>query len=355
MRIKLTPGNLYFIRDEDYLTGEVGKYIKIGIVTKSRTTEKRMKEHQTGNPRGIYPVHELKDVPFVERLETHIHYEHNEKWITGEWFLMDKKEAKAVYERAKALKKEQLAIQKTVYKALEKLIVTKSNGKIKRASKSAKDLETKLLNLKTELNILAAQIEISKHTFYKEMGANGAIEGVVRIKYTPPGLTFDEAAFKKAHPKIYKKYTVKKSDQWDTKFVLSNVKDVSLAKINPTLNATKKALNKLTFTHEQLSKTKKRTKKLEKMHIEHLALLRKAKLYSFEYEMIKYELQNLVGAYEGIEGICTWPRSKHKAADAFDTKKFKDTEPELYERFCTKPRKEVFAMDVEKFRPYKPK
>ncbi len=45
MAIKLTPGNLYFIRDIDYLTDEISKYVKIGIVTKDRTTETRLKEH----------------------------------------------------------------------------------------------------------------------------------------------------------------------------------------------------------------------------------------------------------------------------------------------------------------------
>ena len=355
MAIKLTPGKLYFIRDVDYLTGEVGNYVKIGIVTKSRTTEKRMKEHQTGNPRGIFEVHEVVDVPFVERLETHIHYEYNERWITGEWFLLDKKETKAVYQRAEALKTEQIASQKTVRNALEKLLVTLSNGKIKKATKAGKALEAKLLKLKADLNILAAQIDISKYAFYKEMEANGSIEGVVRIKYTPPAYNFDEAAFKKAHPKIYKKYVVKKPDKWSHRFNLSKVSTASLSKIDPTLNATKKALGTTTYTKKQLSNTKKRTKKLEKMHLDHLVLLRKEKLYSFEYEMLQYELQALVGAYEGIDGICTWPRTTQKVADAFDTAGFKEAEPALYDKFCTKPRKESFAMEVEKSRAYKPR
>ena len=76
MAIKLTPGNLYFIRDIDYLTKDIGKYVKIGIVTNDRATEERLKDHQTGNPRGIYPVDEVPDVPFVERLETQLHYEY---------------------------------------------------------------------------------------------------------------------------------------------------------------------------------------------------------------------------------------------------------------------------------------
>jgi hypothetical protein len=37
-------------------------------------------------------VAEVTNVPFVERLETQLHYEHNEKWIAGEWFLLNDKE-----------------------------------------------------------------------------------------------------------------------------------------------------------------------------------------------------------------------------------------------------------------------
>ena len=355
MAIKLTPGKLYFIRDVDYLTGKVGSYVKIGIVTKSRTTEKRMKEHQTGNPRGIFEVHEVVDVPFVERLETHVHYEHNERWITGEWFLLDNKETKAVYQRAEALKTEQIASQKTVRNALEKLSVTVSNGKIKKATKAGKDLEAKLLKLKAEQNVLNAQIEISKYGFYQLMGANGSIDGVVRIKHAPPALNFDEEAFKKAHPKIHKKYVLKKSNKIAKRFNLSNVSDASLAKIDPTLNATKKSLGKTTYTEAQLDHVKKRTKKLEKMHLDHLVLFRKEKLCSFEYEMLQYELQALVGAHEGIDGICSWSRKKQNVPAAFDTAEFKNAEPALYDKFCTKARKESFAMEVEKGRAYKPR
>jgi hypothetical protein len=135
MAIKLTPGNLYFIRDIDYLTGDIGKYVKIGIVTNERTTEERIKNHQTGNPRGIYPVAEVTDVPFVERLETHLHYENNEQWITGEWFLMNDTEVKSVVARAEYLKSQQLMYRPLIERVLLKIDKALSNGKIKKANK----------------------------------------------------------------------------------------------------------------------------------------------------------------------------------------------------------------------------
>ena len=53
----LTPGTLYIDRDRDVLTGEWGRYIKIGIVRNEREASRRSKEHQTGNPRRIHVVY----------------------------------------------------------------------------------------------------------------------------------------------------------------------------------------------------------------------------------------------------------------------------------------------------------
>ena len=355
MAIKLTPGNLYFIRDIDYLSKEIGHYVKIGIVTNNRTTEQRMKDHQTGNPRGIFDVHEVVNVPFVERLETQLHYEYNERWITGEWFLLNEKEAKAVYKRAIALKDEQISREKIIRKVLEKLSEIISTGLKKKATKIGLGLETHYLNVKKELNELDARIELSKFAFYKLLGANGSIDGVLKIRYSGPSYTFDEKAFKAAHPKIHAKFLVSKPDKLDKRFTMDNISTVSLSKVNPTLETQKKAITAMTYTASQLNSKKARTKAIEKLHLEHLRLLREHKIREFELEMVQYELQALVGNTEGIDGICTWSRKMKSVPDALDTAAVKNAYPNLYAKFCTTLKKEVFSMDVEKYRAYKPK
>jgi hypothetical protein len=355
MAIKLTPGNLYFIRDIDYLTKEVGKYVKIGIVTNNRTTEQRKKEHQTGNPRGIFDIHEVTDVPFVERLETQIHYEHIDRWITGEWFLLDDKEAKAVYERALVIKAEQIARQKTIRKVLEVYSESSSNGVKLKANKKAIDLETKYLQLKSELNILAAQIEISKKALCDLLGPNGSIEGVLRIGFTEESLIFDEAAFALAHPKDYKRFLKSKPDKLSAKFTMDKTTTVSLAKIDPALAAQKSSLGKMNFTKTQLGNKLSRDKVSETLHWNHLQLLRDEKIREYEIEMVQYEIQAMVGKSEGIEGICTWSRKMTSVADSFDVTAFKAAKPKLYEKYCTKPKNAIFSVEVEKFRAYKPR
>jgi len=355
MAIKLTPGNLYFIRDIDYLTGEIGKYVKIGIVTNDRKTEDRLKDHQTGNPRGIYPIAEVKDVPFVERLETQLHYEHNEKWITGEWFLLDDKEVKAVVKRAEELKAQQLLDKSLIEDVLLKVQKKISNGQLKSASKKSRDLEKNIIQLKGELNVLKAKIEISKYEFYALLGANGSIDGVLRIKYTASKLTFDEKAFQKAHPVMYDKFVLPRPDTFKHTFNYTNKGEYSLGFVDPAIHAAQAALGATIYTQGQLSGVQKRSKKIELLHADHLRLLKETKWREYELETMEYQLQKLVGVYDGIDGICTWRRFYALQSDAFNVTAFKEKHPKIFEAFLTKPSNEVFAMEVEKSRAYKPK
>ena len=355
MAIKLTPGILYFIRDKDFIYGDIGKYVKIGIVTKERTTEERIKNHQTGNPRGIYPVDEVFDVPFVERLETQIHYEHNDKWISGEWFLLTDDEVEAVVKRAEHLRAQQVLDKPVIEEVLLKIGKKVSNGKVKKANKQALNLEKTIIQLKGELNICRAKIVISKYEFYKLLGANGSIEGVLKIKYTPSRLSFDEAAFKQAHPRLYKKFVLPREDKFNGPFSLSRRSEYSLANVDKSLDAEKKALGKPSYRASQLGNVQERTKKIEALHLNHLILFKEQKRLEYEIEILEYKLQKLVGDYDGIEGICSWKRHYSTQDDKFNATALKEAHPKLYETFVTKLSKERFVMDVEKCRPYKPK
>ena len=354
MAIKLTSGNLYFIRDIDYLTGEIGNYVKIGIVTKDRTTEERIKDHQTGNPRGIHPIAEVKDVPFVERLETHLHYENNEQWIAGEWFLLNDIEVDSVVARAELLKAQQLTQKPIIEHVLLTLDKTPSNGTIKAADAACLNLEQQLIQLKGEINVLKAKIELSKFVFYTQLGANGSIEGVLRIKYAPGKYDFDKKAFEVAHPALYKKYTLPRPNAFKHNFNYTHSSSYSLNTIDPGLHASLKALDDTTYSASQLSGTMKRTKNLEQLHLEHLKLMKELKLKEYEQEMMEYSLKYLVGEHDGIEGICSWKRFFAPQTPEFNETEFKKAEPALYASFLTLPPKEIFSLEIEKCRPYKP-
>ena len=70
--------------------------MKIGLVRDNKPTEERIAEHQTGNPRQILDYETLES-PFVEYLETQLHY-FASRWISGEWFLLDQEGLRSVSE-----------------------------------------------------------------------------------------------------------------------------------------------------------------------------------------------------------------------------------------------------------------
>ena len=43
----MSAGYVYLLRERDFLSGQVGPYLKIGLT--EREVGKRIKEHQTGN------------------------------------------------------------------------------------------------------------------------------------------------------------------------------------------------------------------------------------------------------------------------------------------------------------------
>ena len=314
-----------------------------------------MKYPQTGNPRGIYPVEEVKDVPFVERLETQLHYEHNEKWITGEWFLLDDQEVKSVVKRAEALKAQQLIDKPLIEDVLLKIQTKVSNGSVKKANQKSLDLEQNIIQIKGEINVLKAKIEISKYGFYQLLGTNGSIDGVLRLKYSSSKLAFDETAFKTVHPALYKKFVLPREDAFKHNFNYTKSALYSLSNVDASIHAQSSAIGTTTYTQAQLSGVQKRTKKIEELHADHLFLFKSLKQREYELEILEYQLQKIVGAYDGIEGICTWRRFFSPQTDAFNVGEFKKSHPKLYESFVTKASKEVFAMDIEKGRAYQPR
>jgi hypothetical protein len=264
-------------------------------------------------------------------------------------------EAEAVYNRALILKGEQISREKTIRKVLEKLNETISSGTMKKATKTARALEERYLQLKKDLNILDTKISLSKFELYKILGENGSIEGVLKIRYTAPSYSFDESVFKAAYPKIYSSFLVSKPDKLDKRFTMDNISSVSLVKIDPELNRLKKEIPAMNYTAAQLTRKLSRTKHVEKLHLEHLVLLREYKIREFELEMVQYELQALVGTAEGIDGICTWSRKMKSVADSLDTTALKIAHPKEYQKCCVNLKKEVFALEVEKYRAYKPR
>ena len=85
--MKLTPGELYFIRERDKQTSEISRYVKIGLVKEKddRASKERALEHQTGNPRELL-IHAVIKTPAISEIENIVHGLFAPERVSGEWF-----------------------------------------------------------------------------------------------------------------------------------------------------------------------------------------------------------------------------------------------------------------------------
>ena len=107
MTIKLTPGEIYFIREKDILTNEKTSYVKVGLVKEKidRDSENRLAEHQTGNPREL-SVFKVIETPAVSEIEKMLHGIFATNRVNGEWFNFTDDQLSQCIEEAEALVKE---------------------------------------------------------------------------------------------------------------------------------------------------------------------------------------------------------------------------------------------------------
>jgi hypothetical protein len=326
-----TRGSLYFLRDLDYLTGQKGPYVKIGIVRKDKTTESRIKEHQTGNPRDIFDEHTLSNVPFVEALETQLHYHFNHLWIAGEWFHMDESFVKKeVLKEAKRLKKEQIKYEEQINSA-DGLSTQISNGDTCISSKAGLKLRDAYHQVKLNVDIADAKLKIAKSALLQAIGKVGFVEGIFHLTKSKDSISFDSSTFKKDKEALYDKYCYEKEGGFLKTFkVLGGTK---LKDLDEALYNQAKALPKESYTPTHINKKKKRTARIESLHWAFLEAQRERKLLDWEHTKLEAQLKVSIGHYNAIDEVCTWERKQKDSTMAFDEDLFKEKEPKEYLKY----------------------
>ena len=116
----LTSGEIYFIGEFDLKSGQRTEYVKIGIVRhgakEERTSEDRLLEHQTGNPRRLEIIHTVT-TDAVEAIETNLHYRFARHRVYGEWMRLDSKLLEEAKAEAESLRDQLATHVKTFQKA----------------------------------------------------------------------------------------------------------------------------------------------------------------------------------------------------------------------------------------------
>ena len=237
--MKLTPGQLYFINEQDVKTGERSKYYKIGIVRDAagRDSKNRLLEHQTGNPRKLCIVEALP-MPAVEAIETNLHYLYARNRTVGEWMCFSDSELQNAIKKAKELAT-QMEGNIEDYKLAEILKVTKSNGSKLATTEEAEEWYGIIQDLKGVLEVCDRALAQYDRYLYKAIERGIDVSGRATVQIRAGAKKFDEDLFAITYPELYKKYSsssypvkgsfrVKPAKDWNSGLSVINQEQVAL-------------------------------------------------------------------------------------------------------------------------------
>ena len=321
----LTPGQLYFINEQDVTTRERTDYYKIGIVRDSagRNSKDRLLEHQTGNPRKLCIVETL-DVPAVEAIETNLHALFARNRIFGEWMRFTKTELENAINKAKDLAVEMKENIKD-YEIAEEFKNKKSNGKKLESSEVSEKYHREVLDFKGLVDICDESIKNYKIYIQGEIERGVDVSGRANRQQRAASKKFDEKLFESQYPELWKEYTVIKYSIAGS-FRITPVKN---------LNANFSLLNQeqvdsLNLFKEELISADFSLDSGLSLHEKYLGVVEINSYLKWREDIASTKLRVMTGEHEGIEGICTWKREE-KESQLLDKDKLRLEHPLEFE------------------------
>ena len=356
--MKLTPGELYFIRENEVRGGELTPYVKIGIVREKagdeRTSEDRAMEHQTGNPRKLF-VESIIKTPAVSEIENILHNLNADDRIYGEWFDFTKEQFESAKKVANELVK--VAIDNQENFAIAELLSAKaSRSEMIQPTKEIIDWHTNLLAAEIrvkECDALQDKIKQAFRAILAKPDQDGtqkerekALAPFVKVQEKKAQLEFNIKAFAAAKPDLYAKFTTVKLMPPKGYFTLIRPKNFPAE-----LELVDKELFLYSIIAKQtLSEFESKVATKEDLHIVSLRLLGFEAKASWDKEIAQVNLKVFCQDYSGIEGICKWNR-KSKETPIFDKAAFIQAHPKIAANYMVEIKPSA-SLIVEKKRAY---
>lgn len=301
----LTPGQLYFINEEDIITGKRSEYYKIGIVrgAEDRDSKDRLLEHQTGNPRKLCIV-ETIDTPAVEAIETNLHYLFARNRVMGEWMSFSDVELQSAIKKAQELSAEILG-NITLYERAEQLKNQVSSGSKLDLFEEAEDWFAVIQDFKEVISACEG-VNAEYYSYLQSAIAQGVnVSGKAKIQKRSAPKKFNEALFIEKYPELYKQYsTTSYPVRGSFRLATANdwIPDLS------TISEEQVAL--ITDFQDKLKDADHSMETGFALHGMHLGVLEILKYAEWQTDVAKVNLRVLTGESDGIEGVCSWKREK---------------------------------------------
>ena len=321
--MKITPGELYFVGEEDLIDGTLTPLVKIGLVREKedRTSEERVREHQTGNPRRLRVLRVFAS-PVVDRVETLLQAEFAPRRIGGEWFHLPGAELDAAIQVAETRVNEATANAPALIAAHE-LERTESNGQALTPGTEIIEMHHRLLSVREQLAVTKKAEDQLEEALIETQHATPDGPRYVTEQPRSPSSYFDKAAFESTHPRIAGRYISEKT-RLTQRFTVTPIKDhvPDLTADNPELGS------HLSDVETAIAEGRGASV----LHGHFLELLTLRSPLDWEKELLEAQLKASCQDHEKIAGICKWARTL-VTKPALNVDKLKADRPDLYSRF----------------------
>jgi hypothetical protein len=321
--MKYQAGEIYFVREHDR-DGELTHFVKIGLVKSPRTSEDRLIEHQTGNPRRlVIPEGHIVFTEAVSLVEAQLHRRFATDRIGGEWFnFSDPNKLDAAIAASKALAVE-VGLATPLLLQADALESQASNQTMVPATEFAMEQARKYGYAKEQEKATKALNSELKGLLTIAADAGQDLGTVATRQSKTFKAKFDEAAFLKDYWDVAQKYFVEKAE-WSQRFI-SKYKLPKDFAFEEDFSA---QLDEIRHLIPQGAA------KVSAIDLEEpiLRLTQLEAIVDWDLKLSKAKLKIECGLNEGIEGVCTWKREA-TIKSSFDSNKLFESDFDLYSQY----------------------
>ena len=340
------------LRERDFLSGQIGQYLKIGVT--EREVDKRIKEHQTGNAREVFSIYE-KHVPFMSKMETHLHHNFSTERINGEWFdLTEQRVQSEVIPFIEKLSKEQEAFMANS-SHLESYLNLPDSGLIRDPDTEEKQLFEEYKSVDKALIVAKAKNKLLDLRIRNFIIESKGIHGVVSLHRKSQSNYFNKASFIKSLSPS--EYALCHNDvvEFSSKVKFShaaNIKNLNLDLKNE-LKTQEQLIKDNALTLSNLSKSlSERSVEVENIHAEYLSSRKDFKALEWNKELLTSEFLSKLGIDREIRGVVSWVRENVEVKNKWCLKSARQHLSRKVEDF-TKPRPDIVVVEIADGRSYK--
>lgn len=320
-------GEIYFIRERDRIDGGNSSYVKIGMVNDvSRDSEKRLSDHQTGNPRDL-ELHHVTQTPGPYRVERFLHQQFGPRRVRSEWFQLSDEELSLAVQTAERLAQEAF-VHVPIMEAADKLgSVISSPEKIGPTEESTEWIRI-LANVKEALGLckeLADTYKSVASDLPTEVRAEVELEELIVTEHYLE-TKFDSEGFNAAYPDLLEQYSE-----------ISVSVSGRFTPILPTIDLAEVDRELMEFRTEfrnACDQVRQGTLAFGELFDLWQILERYMGSYSWDADVADAHLRVICGASAGIEGQVTWNRTA-KEKKTLVSDRLESEHPEKYNKFVT--------------------